>query len=263
MRHMAAFTTVATANKRKQHLCRAADTEAEAQAPPPAAAGTPGSEVYQGHYGPWSIEPEDVAEVWSYRIGLSATVAAFLAAAAIGSTAGDSSSSSEAATAAAAWALNPLVALGAVGMGVSLVQIHIYMTPVKRTLQALWALGVAGAGYLLLSHPEQPLPLLVAQQPWSVWLVGPAAAAVTGVAIKEGICYGKAEAAGLALTLPLLCLAHLSGRAPEQLEQLLLLAVCGAASVFAVRKYTQPIKNDIGDKSVFVYMKQMSQQQQQ
>lgn len=61
--------------------------------------------------------------------------AAFLAAAAISSTAGDSSSSSEAATAAAAWALNPLVALGAVGMGVSLVQIHIYMTPVKRTLQ--------------------------------------------------------------------------------------------------------------------------------
>lgn len=31
--------------------------------------------MYQGHYGPWSIEPEDVAEVWSYRIGLSATVA--------------------------------------------------------------------------------------------------------------------------------------------------------------------------------------------
>jgi hypothetical protein len=31
--------------------------------------------VYQGHYGPWSIEPEDVAEVWSYRIGLSATTA--------------------------------------------------------------------------------------------------------------------------------------------------------------------------------------------
>jgi hypothetical protein len=26
-------------------------------------------------------------------------------------------------------------------------------------IQALWALGVAGAGYLLLSHPEQPLPL--------------------------------------------------------------------------------------------------------
>jgi uncharacterized integral membrane protein len=54
--------------------------------------------------------------------------------------------------------------------------------------QALWALGVVGAGYLLLSHPELPLPLLVAQQPWSVWLVGPAAAAVTGGATGDAAC---------------------------------------------------------------------------
>lgn len=32
-------------------------------------------EVFQGHYGPWTIDPEDVAEVWSYRIGLTAAVA--------------------------------------------------------------------------------------------------------------------------------------------------------------------------------------------
>ncbi|KAF6263079.1 hypothetical protein COO60DRAFT_1624771, partial [Scenedesmus sp. NREL 46B-D3] len=100
--------------------CRAADTETDANGPAPAAAF--GREVYQGHYGPWSIEPEDVAEVWSYRIGLSATVAAFLAAAAICSTAGDSSAGdAPAAAAAAAWALNPLVLLGAAGLGVSLV----------------------------------------------------------------------------------------------------------------------------------------------
>jgi uncharacterized integral membrane protein len=58
--------------------------------------------------------------------------------------------------------------------------IQLLLPPLLRVVQALWALGVAGAGYLLLAHPEQPLPLLVAQQPWSVWLVGPAAAAVTG-----------------------------------------------------------------------------------
>jgi uncharacterized integral membrane protein len=61
--------------------------------------------------------------------------AAFLAAAAICSTAGDAGAGDAAASSAAAWALNPLVLLGAVGLGVSLVQIHIYMTPVKRTLQ--------------------------------------------------------------------------------------------------------------------------------
>lgn len=54
------------------------------------------------------------------------------------------------------------------------------MSPVKRTLQALWALGVLGAVYLALTHSDQPLPLLVAQQPWATWFVGPVAAAATG-----------------------------------------------------------------------------------
>lgn len=50
-------------------------------------------------------------------------------------------------------------------------------------LQALWLLGTVGALYLATQHPEQPLPLFVAQQPWATWLVGPAAAAVTGVSL--------------------------------------------------------------------------------
>lgn len=76
--------------------------------------------------------------------------------------------------------LNPLSLLAAAAFGVSLVQIHIYMAPVKKTLQLLLGLGVAGGLYLSVSHPEVPLPLFVAEHPWSVWFVGPAAAAVTG-----------------------------------------------------------------------------------
>lgn len=53
-------------------------------------------------------------------------------------------------------------------------------------LQALWLLGVLGALYVASQQPGQPLPLVVAAQPWTIWFVGPAAAAVTGVAIKEG-----------------------------------------------------------------------------
>jgi uncharacterized integral membrane protein len=47
-------------------------------------------------------------------------------------------------------------------------------------LQALWLLGVLGAVYVVSQQPDQPLPLLIAQQPWTIWFVGPAAAAVTG-----------------------------------------------------------------------------------
>lgn len=35
---------------------------------------TPG-EVYQGMFGPWSVEPADEFEVLTYRVGLTATMA--------------------------------------------------------------------------------------------------------------------------------------------------------------------------------------------
>lgn len=45
--------------------------------------------------------------------------------------------------------------LGAGGLGLSLLLIHIYVTEIKRTLQALWVLGVLGslATYLSLAQP--------------------------------------------------------------------------------------------------------------
>lgn len=50
----------------------------------------------------------------------------------------------------------------------------------------------------------------------------------------------------------LLITGHLTGLLPEAAEQLLLAAFVGTSLLFAARKYTQPIKDDIGDKSVFM-----------
>lgn len=36
-----------------------------------------------------------------------------------------------------------------------------------------------------------------------------------------------------------------------QIQAVLLAGVCGAVGVFAARKYTQPAKDDLGDKSIF------------
>jgi uncharacterized integral membrane protein len=205
-------------------------------------------------YGPWSVEQADILEVWGYRVSLTAATVSCLAAAGICLTSSDSVEG----------LLNPLAATGAISLGVSLVLIHIYVTPIKRTLQALWAAGAAGGTYLALTHPEQPLPLFIADHPWAVWLVGPLFAAVTGVAIKEGICYGKPEAAGLAALVPLLLLGHLSQVTPtgSSAQQILLAATLATAAVFAGRKYVQPVKDDIGDKSVFEFRKLPLEQQQ-
>jgi uncharacterized integral membrane protein len=80
--------------------------------------------------------------------------------------------------------------------------------------------------------------------------------------VKEGICYGKAEAAALAALLPLLLLGHLSGALPPAALRALLGATAGTLAVFAGRKYTQAVKDDIGDKSVFEFRKLPPQEQE-
>ena len=67
------------------------------------------------------------------------------------------------------------------------------------------------------------------------------------------MCYGKFEAAALFFVVPSLLLGHMFGFLPPEGERGLVAAFCLLASVFAARKYTQPIKDDIGDKSVFTF----------
>ena len=50
---------------------------------------------------------------------------------------------------------------------------------------------------------------------------------------------------------PTLLLGHLSGLMPGPLKDTLLAVFVVLTAVFASRKYTQEIKDDIGDKSVF------------
>ena len=116
----------------------------------------------------------------------------------------------------------------------------------------MWAAGFAGSlGIALVTH--QAVPAYVAQHPLAVWLVGPMFAALTGVAFKEGMCYGKGECAALFFVIPATLLGHLSGLASEGAERGLVGAWVALLAVFAARKYTQEVKDDIGDKSVFLF----------
>lgn len=160
------------------------------------------------------------------------------------------------------WPAQDFIAvIGCVGLGISLYLIHIYVTPLKRFVQGLYATGFLGGLGLALTQP-QPVTQYVASHPGAVWLVGPLFAAVTGLAFKEGLCYGKAEAAGLFFVTPALMLGHLTGLIPERGQQGLLAAFVVMFTIFAARKYTQAIEDDIGDKSVFELMKLPAEEQQ-
>ena len=66
--------------------------------------------------------------------------------------------------------------VGASGLGLSLFLIRIYVMEVKRTLQALWALGFLGslATCAALARPAgDNLVHYVVDHPSAVWFVGP------------------------------------------------------------------------------------------
>jgi uncharacterized integral membrane protein len=145
-----------------------------------------------------------------------------------------------------------VAAVGAAGLGVSLVQIHIYVTPLKRMLQAFWGLGTLGGLYIVATQ-DLPVPDYVVTHPSAVWLIGPAFAALTGMTFKEGVCYGKAEAFLLTLGVPALLLGHLSGLLHGGVAAGFGATVASLLLVFAGRKFEQELKDDIGDKSVFEF----------
>lgn len=97
----------------------------------------------------------------------------------------------------------------------------------------------------------QPVTDYVAQHREAVWIVGPLFASITGLGIKEGLCYGTPAAAGILLVTPIMCLGHLTGLIPENGTKGLVLVFNLLAILFAAGKYRQDIKGDIGDKSIF------------
>ncbi|CAA7400498.1 unnamed protein product [Spirodela intermedia] len=207
--------------------------------------------VYQGVYGPWTVDSSDVLEVILYRTGLVTAAASFVVAASSAylpevSFLKDVIRSN----------VDLLYATGAGGLGLSLFLIHIYVTPIKRFLQLLWAVGVLGSlgTYLSLAQPEsESLIEYVVNNPGAVWLVGPLFASLTGLVFKEGLCYGKLEAGLLTFVIPTLLLGHLTNLMDGEVKLGLMGVWMALFVVFAARKFTQPIKDDIGDKSVFMF----------
>ncbi|CAM8992656.1 unnamed protein product [Rhodiola kirilowii] len=192
------------------------------------------------------VESSDVREVILYRAGLVTAATSLVIAASTAFLPGN-------------FLLSTLIqqnldlfyALGAVGLGISLFLIHIYVTEIKRTLQALWALGVLGsfAVYICLALPaDQTLVQYVIDNPTTVWFVGPLFASLTGLVFKEGLLLWKAGSWATHVYY-----TYTSAWAPDKFDddgvKLPWLATWMALfSVFAGESFTQPIKDDIGDK---------------
>ncbi len=205
-------------------------------------------EVYQGQFGEFTVDDSDRTGVIIYRAGLMIAALSF----AIGSVLVLFNNTDTTIA-----ALTPLYACFSLGLGISLLTIHIYMVFLHRLLQVFWAIGSISAVVLALSSSE-PLAIAVYNQPLTLFGIGFTFVALTGIFFKEAFCFNRLETKLLTPIVPLLLLGHLVGILPTHWEKVLLGTWAILFLVFALRKAFQAIPPDIGDKSVFTYLKAQS-----
>jgi uncharacterized integral membrane protein len=208
---------------------------------------SPESQVYQGQFGEFTITESDRTGVIIYRTGLMVAALSFALGSGLVLWQGNNPT--------ALTALTPLFACFCLALGVSLATIHIYLAPLHRLLQGFWAIGSIAALVLALQF-SQPLVLTVYNQPFALFGIGFAFAALTGIYFKEAFCFDRLETKLLTPLVPILLLGHLLGVLPVDGERILLALWAVLFIVFALRKVTQAIPPDIGDKSVFTYLKE-------
>ncbi|VEP18707.1 Uncharacterized integral membrane protein [Hyella patelloides LEGE 07179] len=201
--------------------------------------------TYEGQFGKFTIDKSDRVGVIIYRGGLILAALSFAIAANLIVSQGES----------ALPLVTPLFALFSLGLGISLLTIHIYMVALHRVLQAFWAIGSISAIAIGLQANE-PLVLYVYNHPLTLFGIGFTFAALTGIYFKEAFCFNRLETKVLTPVVPFLLLGHISGLLPFGMEQVLLAIWTIGFTIFAGRKMVQEIDPDIGDKSVFDYLEQ-------
>ncbi|OUL22965.1 DUF2301 domain-containing membrane protein [Nostoc sp. 106C] len=202
-------------------------------------------EVYQGQFGEFTITQSDRTGVIIYRAGLMIAALSFAIGSALVLFNNHPTNFA---------VLTPLFACFTLALGVSLLTIHIYMAILHRFLQVFWAIGgIASVGLALSSN--ESLAVTIYNHPLTLFGVGFIFVALTGIYFKEAFCFNRLETKILTFIVPLLLLGHLVGILPIQLEQVLLGIWAILFLVFALRKTVQAIPADIGDKSVFAYLK--------
>lgn len=207
---------------------------------------SPEPEVYQGQFGEYTITDSDRAGVLAYRISLMVAALTFAIGVGLALWQGNNPTVQQ--------ALTPLYICFSLVLGLSLATIHIYLSLLHRLLQLFWGIGGIAA-LVLATQNSEPLALTIYNQPQTLFGLGFTFAALAGIYFKEAFCFNRLETKFLTPLVPFLLLGHIAGVLSIYQEQFLLTVWAFLFLVFALRKFFQPIPQDIGDKSVFEHLK--------
>lgn len=206
----------------------------------------PESIIYQGQFGDFTITPGDRTSVIIYRTGLCIAALSFALGSAI-----------VLLYPSYLYLITPLFACFCLGLGISLLTIHIYLAALHKVLQIFWAIGTTSAVFFTV-YSHNALPLTIYNQPLALLGVGFVFAALTGIYFKEAFCFNRLETKLLTPLVPSLLLGHMSNILPLQWEKAMLASWAILFVIFALRKAIQAIPPDIGDKSVFTHLQSQS-----
>lgn len=212
------------------------------------------SEVYQGQFGEFTITQNDRLGVMVYRGALAIAALCF----GFGTFLVLSQPNNPEVFNWVTW----LYWGFALGLGVALWTIHIYLEVLHRALQVFWGIG-AIASLIISGYFPEPLAIAIYDHPLALIGVGFMFAALTGIFFKETFCFSRFETKFLVPLVPVLILGHLVNFLTVAIEQVFLGAWAVLFMIFAIRKLIQEIPPDIGDKSVFSYLKSQKQAQKQ
>ncbi|MEB3260195.1 MAG: DUF2301 domain-containing membrane protein [Cyanobacteriota bacterium] len=203
--------------------------------------------VYEGMFGTYTITDADRREVLGYRLALTSVAVAQVALAVQWWRWGS----------AALW---PWLVVMAVGLGLALRWIHIYLRPLHQALGLFWLLGCVGLVAVAANLGLEAMVREALSRPLALLAVGPFFAALTGIGFKEFFCFRRPEAIGVTLLLPVALLGRLTGLLPLSLTLQLLALQAVLLTVLCLRKFPMAAAADVGDKSVFHHLERQRHQ---
>ncbi len=196
---------------------------------------------FEGLYGPYRITLTDKVEIQRYRLSLLLCGISFTAGIIQWLLIGPS----------LVWLW--LISL-AIGIGLTLNWIHIYLRSLHQVLKAFWIIGCIGILILIVNNGAQNLVTNLSNNPRLIISIGPLFAALTGIGFKEFFCFRRPEAIGLTLLVPLSLLGYISELLSKGIAISMLSVSAFLLLILSLRKFGMDAASDVGDKSIFNYL---------